>query len=90
MSVFTFEKVSGDCTGVMLSRMFGKTFVKTTVGFTYICFVAARTSNLVDDIVARHVRNLISVRNKIGDFFRVINNDKFNGLIKMTPNFRNA
>ena len=73
MIVFTFEKVLDNCTGVMLSRMFGKTFVKTTVGFTYVCFVAARTSNLIDDIIARHFQNLIFVRNKIGDFFRVIN-----------------
>ena len=60
------------------------------VGFTYISYFAARTSNLVDDIITLDISGFLSLLEIRKETFRVINNDQFNGLTEMTPNFRNA
>ena len=55
----------GNRTGGVLSSMLGKAFVKTAISFTYIRFIAARTSDMTNKITAGEIRNFIFVGNEI-------------------------
>ena len=43
-------------------------FVKTAISFTYIRFITAGTSDLINKITAGEIRNFIFVGNEIRDF----------------------
>ena len=77
----------GNRTGDVLIGMLGKAFVKTAISFTYIRFIAARTSDLINKITAGEIRNFIFVGNEIRDFLSVVNNDEFNRMSKAASDF---
>ena len=55
----------GNRTGGVLRGMLGKAFVKTATSFTYKRFIAARTSDLINEITAGEIRNFIVIVNEI-------------------------